>query len=182
MKVGAIVAAAAAKHLTPVTLEVSLFFLRQHSFTMVLHHQLGGKCPVIIDSHYDMELAARRILWGKMINVGQVCISPDYVLVSREKQDSLIAGLDKACVTSFYSAIYPLPLLYQVYPILTSNKLMFFACSVGMTFSQTVPFRRPTSAASSTNGTFAESMTCWRVPRDRSFSAGRLTPPRKRWM
>ena len=67
-------------------------------FIMTLHYQLGGKCPVIIDSQYDMELAARRILWGKMINVGQVCISPDYVLVAREKQDSFIAGLEKACV------------------------------------------------------------------------------------
>ncbi|KAF8498869.1 Aldehyde/histidinol dehydrogenase [Gautieria morchelliformis] len=83
MKVGRIVAAAAAKHMTPVTLE------------------LGGKCPVILDSQYDMELAARRILWGKMINAGQVCISPDYVLVDREKQDNLIAGLEKAWTEFF---------------------------------------------------------------------------------
>lgn len=54
---------------------------------------------MIIDPEYDMELAARRILWGKMINAGQVCISPDYVLVPRDKQDSLVAGLEKACVT-----------------------------------------------------------------------------------
>ncbi|KAF8581334.1 aldehyde dehydrogenase [Ramaria rubella] len=78
MNVGRVVAAAAAKNLTPVTLE------------------LGGKCPVIIDGQYDLELAARRILWGKMINAGQVCISPDYVLVPREKQNQLVAGLEKA--------------------------------------------------------------------------------------
>lgn len=50
-----IIAAAAAKHLTPLTLE------------------LGGKSPVIIDPEYpDLELAARRILWGKISNSGQV--------------------------------------------------------------------------------------------------------------
>ena len=53
-RVGRIVATAAAKHLTPVTLE------------------LGGKCPVIVDANADLDVAARRILWGKMTNSGQV--------------------------------------------------------------------------------------------------------------
>lgn len=53
-RVGRIVATAAAKHLTPVTLE------------------LGGKSPVIVDSNVDFELAARRILWGRAMNSGQV--------------------------------------------------------------------------------------------------------------
>ena len=51
-----------------------------------------------MDSQFDMYLAARRILWGKMINAGQVCISPDYVLVPRDSQDELLAGLNKAYV------------------------------------------------------------------------------------
>lgn len=53
-RVGRIVATAAAKHLTPVTLE------------------LGGKSPVIVDSNVDFELTARRLLWGKSANCGQV--------------------------------------------------------------------------------------------------------------
>ncbi|KIJ36345.1 hypothetical protein M422DRAFT_179475 [Sphaerobolus stellatus SS14] len=84
MNVGRIVAAAAAKHLTPVTLE------------------LGGKCPVIIDPKYDMELAAKRVLWGKMINAGQVCISPDYVLIPRDQQDNFVNALVKT-----YNEFFP---------------------------------------------------------------------------
>ena len=53
---------AAAKHLTPVTLE------------------LGGKSPVIVDDTADMTVAARRVAWGKYLNAGQTCIAPDYVL------------------------------------------------------------------------------------------------------
>lgn len=62
-KVGHIVAQAAAKNLTPVTLE------------------LGGKNPCIVDASASLELAAKRIVWGKFINVGQTCIAPDYLLV-----------------------------------------------------------------------------------------------------
>ena len=56
---------AAAEHLTPVVLE------------------LGGKSPVVIDSTADVELAAKRIVWGKTLNAGQTCIAPDYLLVHR---------------------------------------------------------------------------------------------------
>ncbi len=62
-KVGHIVAQAAAKNLTPVTLE------------------LGGKNPCIVDASASLELAAKRIVWGKFINVGQTCIAPDYLLL-----------------------------------------------------------------------------------------------------
>ncbi|KAF8741669.1 Dehydrogenase, partial [Rhizoctonia solani] len=82
--VGRIVATAAAKHLTPVTLE------------------LGGKSPVIIDPASDMKVAARRILWGKTINAGQTCVAPDYVLVPREGQDALVRELEVA-----YKEFYP---------------------------------------------------------------------------
>jgi acyl-CoA reductase-like NAD-dependent aldehyde dehydrogenase len=57
------VMSAAANHLTPVTLE------------------LGGKTPCIVDRNVDIELAAKRIAWGKFLNAGQTCIAPDYVMV-----------------------------------------------------------------------------------------------------
>ncbi|MBK9290828.1 MAG: aldehyde dehydrogenase [Bacteroidetes bacterium] len=65
-QIGKIVMRAAAEHLTPVVLE------------------LGGKSPCIIDRSADLKLAARRIVWGKLINAGQTCIAPDYVLVPEE--------------------------------------------------------------------------------------------------
>jgi aldehyde dehydrogenase (NAD+)/aldehyde dehydrogenase (NAD(P)+) len=73
--VGKIVASAAAKHLTPVTLE------------------LGGKSPVIIDPNCDLKTAARRILWGKFANAGQTCVAPDYILVPKGFQDTLVESL-----------------------------------------------------------------------------------------
>ncbi|KAH9849041.1 aldehyde dehydrogenase [Lenzites betulinus] len=76
--VGRIVAAAAAKHLTPITLE------------------LGGKSAVVIADDADLDIAARRILHGKIQNAGQLCVSPDYVLVSRSRVDALAEGFEKA--------------------------------------------------------------------------------------
>ncbi len=70
--VGRLVAAAAAKNLTPVTLE------------------LGGKSPAIIDRSADLALAARRIAFGKLLNAGQTCIAPDYVLCPEELQDKFV--------------------------------------------------------------------------------------------
>ncbi|HEY8282033.1 MAG TPA: aldehyde dehydrogenase family protein [Leifsonia sp.] len=63
-RVGRIVAAAAARHLTPVTLE------------------LGGKSPVYIDDTVDLPAAAVRIAWGKFMNAGQTCVAPDYILAT----------------------------------------------------------------------------------------------------
>ncbi|KAJ8597086.1 aldehyde dehydrogenase [Rhizopogon salebrosus TDB-379] len=83
-KVARIIASAAAKHLTPMTLE------------------LGGKSPVIIDSTCDIDLAAKRILWGKCNNAGQICIAPDYVVVQRDKQDELVKAFQK-----HYHAFFP---------------------------------------------------------------------------
>jgi aldehyde dehydrogenase (NAD+) len=74
-RVGKIVATAAAKHLTPVTLE------------------LGGKSPVIVDSTCNLPVAAKRILWGKVMNAGQTCVAPDYVLVPRAFQDKFVEAL-----------------------------------------------------------------------------------------
>lgn len=63
VSVGKIIAKAAAKHLTPTTLE------------------LGGKSPCIIDQSANIKLAAKRLVWGKFINGGQTCIAPDYILI-----------------------------------------------------------------------------------------------------
>jgi len=70
--VGRIIMTAAAKHLASVTLE------------------LGGKSPVVIDQEADLESAARKIIWGKLINAGQTCIAPDYVLVPKRKAEAFI--------------------------------------------------------------------------------------------
>ncbi|GAC91998.1 NAD-dependent aldehyde dehydrogenase [Anoxybacillus flavithermus NBRC 109594] len=70
--VGKIVMAAAAKHLTPVTLE------------------LGGKSPAIVDQSAHIDLAAKRIVWGKFLNAGQTCIAPDYVFVHASVKSLLI--------------------------------------------------------------------------------------------
>ncbi|KAF8221246.1 NAD-aldehyde dehydrogenase [Tricholoma matsutake] len=82
-RVGKIVAQAAAKFLTPVTLE------------------LGGKSPVFIDPKSDLQLAARRILWGKFANAGQTCVAPDYVLVPKSCQDKFVEAL-KVVYESFF--------------------------------------------------------------------------------
>ncbi len=70
--VGKFVMEAAAKHLTPVTLE------------------LGGKSPTIIDASADLSLAARRIAFGKILNGGQTCVAPDYVLIEEQVRDKFI--------------------------------------------------------------------------------------------
>lgn len=75
--VGKIVHQAASKHLTPTVLE------------------LGGKSPVYIDDTVDIEVAARRLLWGKVVNAGQICIAPDYVLCSKKVQEKLLAVTPK---------------------------------------------------------------------------------------
>ncbi|MEW5740637.1 MAG: aldehyde dehydrogenase family protein [Myxococcota bacterium] len=76
--VGKVVAAAAAKHLTPVVLE------------------LGGKSPTIVDEDVDLEVTARRIAWGKAYNAGQTCIAPDYVLVHQAVKGAFLEKLGAA--------------------------------------------------------------------------------------
>ncbi|KAI9114336.1 hypothetical protein K1719_014564 [Acacia pycnantha] len=75
-RVGRIVMSAAAKHLTPVILE------------------LGGKCPAVVDSNINLQVAARRIIAGKWAcNAGQACISVDYIITKREFAPTLINAL-----------------------------------------------------------------------------------------
>lgn len=75
--VGRIVMTAAAKNLTPVTLE------------------LGGKSPCIVDHDANLEVAARRIIWAKFSNAGQTCVAPDYVLVHEAIEQKLIECMQK---------------------------------------------------------------------------------------
>jgi aldehyde dehydrogenase (NAD+) len=81
--VGKAVMAAAAKNLTPLTLE------------------LGGKSPAIVHESANLETAAARLCWGKFLNAGQTCIAPDFVLVHDTVKDAFIDALKKA-ILKFY--------------------------------------------------------------------------------
>ncbi|WP_439883525.1 aldehyde dehydrogenase [Pontibacter sp. MBLB2868] len=82
-KVGKIIMKAAAETLTPVTLE------------------LGGKSPAIVTEDADLELAARRITWGKFVNAGQTCVAPDYVLVQEQVKEEFVQLLAQT-IKTFY--------------------------------------------------------------------------------
>ena len=82
-RVGQIVMEAASKHLTPVTLE------------------LGGKSPCIVCDDADIDVAAKRIIWGKLINSGQTCIAPDYLIVHSDVKDELIRRMTRT-IKDFY--------------------------------------------------------------------------------
>lgn len=77
IEVGKIVMEKAAKNLIPVTLE------------------LGGKSPCIVDKTADIELAAKRIIFGKILNAGQTCVAPDYILVNNNVKEKLIENMKK---------------------------------------------------------------------------------------
>jgi aldehyde dehydrogenase (NAD+) len=77
-RVGKIVMQAAAKQMVPVTLE------------------LGGKSPCIVDETAPLSLTARRIIWGKLLNAGQTCIAPDYLLVHEKVKERLLDALKEA--------------------------------------------------------------------------------------
>lgn len=81
--VGKIVLEKAAKHVTPVTLE------------------LGGKSPCIVDDSADIPVAARRIAFGKALNAGQTCVAPDYLLVHEKVKARLMEEI-KRCWQDFY--------------------------------------------------------------------------------
>lgn len=77
---GRVVMRAAAENLTPVVLE------------------LGGKSPVIVDRTTNIEVAAKRIAWGKSLNAGQTCIAPDYLLIHREVKEAFVEAFKRAIV------------------------------------------------------------------------------------
>lgn len=90
----------AARHLTPVTLE------------------LGGKSPCIIDRKMNLKRAATRIAWGKTINAGQTCIAPDYCFVHKDDLTSFTAAYKKA-IESFFGQN---PLLHQDFPAIINQR------------------------------------------------------------
>lgn len=83
VNVGKVVMEAAARNVTPVTLE------------------LGGKSPCVVDETANIDLAAKRIVWGKFLNAGQTCVAPDYLLVHTKVKRQLIAGIEKY-IKAFY--------------------------------------------------------------------------------
>jgi coniferyl-aldehyde dehydrogenase len=90
---------AAAENLVPVTLE------------------LGGKSPVIMGRSADFAKAGERIAWGKMMNAGQICLAPDYLIVPEDKEDEAIAG-----VVAGASAMYPTLLDNEDYTSIVSDR------------------------------------------------------------
>ncbi|MCH5162216.1 MAG: aldehyde dehydrogenase [Clostridiales bacterium] len=85
--VGKIVYEKAAKNMTPVTLE------------------LGGKSPLIVDKTANIKLAARRIVWGKLINAGQTCVAPDYLWCDRSIKDKLVQAIIKEIEKQYPDAL-----------------------------------------------------------------------------
>ncbi|CAM9386353.1 unnamed protein product, partial [Scytosiphon promiscuus] len=83
-KVGRVVMAAAAKNLTPVTLE------------------LGGQCPVYVDESANLEVAARRLAFAKNVNAGQICIAPDHVLIHHKVRDEFLE-----CMKAEHAKMFP---------------------------------------------------------------------------
>lgn len=77
VSVGKLIMGKASKHLTPITLE------------------LGGKSPCIVDKEGNIDIFAKRIVWGKFLNAGQTCVAPDYVYVHKDIKDKLIEKIVK---------------------------------------------------------------------------------------
>lgn len=100
VNVGKLVMEKAVAHLTPVSLE------------------LGGKSPCIVDETADIRLAAKRIIWGKLLNAGQTCVAPDYILVQKNVKDRLI----KQMVHQIYKMYGKEPLLNENYPRIVNEK------------------------------------------------------------
>lgn len=84
--VGRLVMEKAARRLTPVTLE------------------LGGKSPCIVDHTANLKLAARRIVFGKYLNLGQTCVAPDYLLVEDCVKDKLLSAIQQEIIRQFGTA------------------------------------------------------------------------------
>lgn len=78
VRVGKLIMESASKYLTPVTLE------------------LGGKSPCIVEKTANIPLAAKRIMFGKVLNAGQTCVAPDYILVQKDVKDELIKEMKKS--------------------------------------------------------------------------------------
>ncbi len=100
MEVGKLVMEKAAKHLTPISLE------------------LGGKSPCIVEKTADLKLAAKRIAFGKFLNSGQTCVAPDYLYVQEEVKDQLVKYLSQSIQEFFGNH----PLENSDYPKIINEK------------------------------------------------------------
>lgn len=98
--VGKVVLEKAARHVTPVTLE------------------LGGKSPCIVDRTANIKLAARRIVFGKILNSGQTCVAPDYLIVHPDVKEALFEAMKKELVTMLGEK----PLASEEYPRMVNGK------------------------------------------------------------
>lgn len=87
VRIGKIIAVSAAKQLIPVILE------------------LGGKSPCIVDNTANLEVAARRIVWGKFVNSGQTCVAPDYLLVQKSIKKEFLDLIRKQII-EFYGDVF----------------------------------------------------------------------------
>lgn len=114
--VGNIVYQAAAKHLTPVTLE------------------LGGKNPCIVDADINLKIAASRIAWGKFSNAGQTCVAPDYIIVHKKIKEEFIALIIKnlnhfygkdAAISNDYGRMIHSKQFHRIENIIAKSNLLY---------------------------------------------------------
>ena len=105
IRVGKIVMEKAAKNLIPVTLE------------------LGGKSPCIVDKDAKLELAAKRIVWGKFLNVGQTCVAPDYLCVHSSIKDKLLNLIIKEIHKQFGKSVKESPDYPRIVNTASLNRL-----------------------------------------------------------
>ena len=115
-KVGKIIMRKASENLTPITLE------------------LGGKSPCIVNKRTNIDIAAKRIVWGKFLNAGQTCVAPDYLFVEKSIKDSLLKALVKEIKLQFgndiitspdYPRIVNEPSLKRLIELLDDGKIYF---------------------------------------------------------
>jgi len=114
--VGRVIAEKAARFLTPVTLE------------------LGGKCPCVVFGKNNIDLAAKRIAWGKYLNTGQTCVAPDYILVEKSIKDDLVGrvihyikefyGRDPA-TSEFYGKIINKKNFQRILSLFSEEKVLY---------------------------------------------------------
>lgn len=128
VSVGKVVMEAAAKNLTPITLE------------------LGGKSPVIVDETANIRLAAKRLVFGKALNAGQTCIAPDYLLIHESRLEEFIIEFEKAVKKAFPNGDYSeMPVIInEKHFRRLENLLTQGTIRVGGTVSESERFIEPT--------------------------------------
>ena len=129
-RVGSIVMSAAAKHLTPVTLE------------------LGGKSPCVVEKDANIDIAVKRIVFGKFLNAGQTCVAPDYVMVHKDIKEQFVNKLserintiygDDSSISKDYGRIISQAHFKRLVDLIDSNKVV-----VGGQFDEANKFIAPT--------------------------------------